>query len=149
MNQEARSEAMNGEAAAEATLLLERLQSGDESAANELLPLVYERLRHAAGGLFRSERSDHTLQPTALVHEAYVKLINQKDQDWAGHDHFCAVAALAMRQVLTDHARAKRTAKRDPGGRRISLTMASPASDDGAVDAVALDDCLQELADFD
>ena len=104
---------------ADATLLLERLQAGDKSAADELLPLVYERLRDAASGLFRSERAEHTLQPTALVHEAYVKLINQREKERLGRDRFCAIAAIAMQQVLTDHARARKTAKRDPGGDRI------------------------------
>lgn len=135
--------------AADATLLLERLQAGDRSAADALLPVVYERLRQMAGGLFKSERADHTLQPTALVHEAYVKLIHRPDKEWLGHDHFCAVAALAMRQILTDHARAKKTAKRDPGGKRVPLTTVETPASEGTVDAVALDGCLSELAEFD
>ena len=133
----------------EATVLLKRLQAGDKSAADELLPLVYERLRDAASGLFRSERAAHTLQPTALVHEAYVKLINQHEKEWLGRDHFCAIAAIAMRQVLTDHARARKTAKRDPGGDRVPMTMVDAPSSGEAIDAEALDECLRELAEFD
>lgn len=139
----------DGDRPADATLLLERLQAGDRSAADALLPVVYERLRQMAGGLFRSERSEHTLQPTALVHEAYVKLIQRSDKEWLGHDHFCAVASIAMRQILTDYARAKKAAKRDPGGKQVPLTGIAMPSSEGTVDAVALDDCLSELAEFD
>ncbi|MEM1330063.1 MAG: ECF-type sigma factor [Planctomycetota bacterium] len=149
MNGEDTPPPFSDEVPADATLLLERLQRGDKAAADELLPLIYERLRASAEGLFRAERNEHTLQPTALVHEAYIKLINQRERAWNGHDHFCAIAALAMRQVLTDHARGKKTAKRDPGGERVALTLVSSPSSSDAVDAEALDACLSQLAEFD
>lgn len=127
-----------------ATLLLNRLGDGDATAARDLLPLVYEQLRAMAGGYFRGQRADHTLQPTALVHEAYIKLI-RSDGAWENRTHFCAIAATAMRQILTDHARAKRAAKRSAG--TIDLSAADIESPSGAstIDLIALDDALTKL----
>ncbi len=133
----------------QATLLLSRLESGDPGAAEALLPIVYEQLRSTAGRLFRSERPEHTLQPTALVHEAYVKLINDSGKDWESREHFCAVASIAMRQILTDHARAKRAQKRGGDRNRESLTKIGAADEDDTMDALALDDCLTSLAEVD
>ncbi len=134
----------------EVTQMLARAARGDEAAVSELLPVVYENLRALAGDFFRRERSDHTLQPTALVHEAYVKLLGSAGGDWQGRAHFFAVAARAMRQILTDHARAKRAAKRGGSGReRITLSgLKTPPATDG-VDLMALDDALAKLGTID
>lgn len=103
-----------------ATQLLVRVRDGDSDAARDLLPLVYEQLRAIAGSYFRRQGPNHTLQPTALVHEAFVKLVAAGD-DWKSRAHFCAVASTAMRQILQNHARAKRAAKR--AGQRAVLTV--------------------------
>lgn len=128
-----------------ATQLLVRVRDGDSGAARELLPLVYEQLRAIAGGYFRRQGANHTLQPTALVHEAFVKLV-AAGNDWQSRAHFCAVASTAMRQILQNHARAKRAAKR--AGQRAALTvdrLATPAGVD-VIDLLALEDALAKLA---
>src|SRR5260370_8128679 len=94
------------------TLLLHAFASGDKTALNNLIPLVYAELRKIADGHLRNERPGHTLQPTALVHEAYARLIHQKQPDYRNRVHFLAVAAQVMRQILIDHARKKFAAKR-------------------------------------
>lgn len=133
---------------ADATRLIARLRDGDQDAASELLPIVYDELRARAGAFFRGQRSDHTLQPTALVHEAFLKLAQSESNNWLNRANFCAVAATAMRQILADHARAKMTAKRGGGMRRQVTTIAAPSSD-GAVDLLALHEALEKLADID
>jgi len=128
-----------------ATLLLGRIRDGDEQAARELLPIVYEQLRAMAGGYFQGQPVSHTLQPTALVHEAYLKLVGS-GSDWKDRAHFCAVAATAMRQILSNHARDKRAAKRS--GNRVQLTideLPTPAGT-SALDLLDLDDALSELS---
>ena len=99
----------------EPTLILSQLRDGDSSAAERLLPVVYEELRALADRYFRRERADHTLQPTAVVHEAFVRMIHQENASWKDRAHFFAVAATAMRQILTDHARRHGAAKRGGG----------------------------------
>lgn len=134
----------------EATVLLDRLGRGDAAAAEELLPLVYDQLRAMAGSYFRGQRADHTLQPTALVHEAYLKLVRASDQSWKSRGHFCAVAAMAMRQILKNHAAAKRAAKR--GGaeaHRVPLDQVTTPSGETVVDVIALDEALTRLAELD
>lgn len=133
----------------EVTALLEQVDAGDQDAAERLLPILYSQLRQIAGSLFVKERTDHTLQATALVHEAYIKLVRGENQEWKDREHFCAVAAKAMRQILCDHARAKKTAKRDPGGSRKPLTMIGSPSDESAIDVLVLDECLGLLAEAD
>ncbi len=130
-----------------ATLLLGRITDGDSSAAEELLPLVYDQLRSMAGGYFRGSGADHTLQPTALVHEAYIKLIHARS-GWNSRAHFCAIAATAMRQILMNHARAKRASKRDAN--RVELTVDQMATPSGAstLDLVALDSALSKLQEL-
>ena len=126
---------------ANVTRLLEAAAAGDPRAAVDLLPLVYEELRTLAAARMAAERPDHTLQPTALVHEAYLRLIG--DQQFEGRGHFFAAAAEAMRRILVDSARRKKAVKHGSGRRRVQLAD-SPA--DPEVDAVlALDTALTKL----
>lgn len=104
-----------------ATRLLNRAADGQGAAAAELLPLVYDELRSIAEGCFRDERNDHTLQPTALVHEAYLRLFDQSSIEWRGRNQFFAVAAKVMRNVLVDHARGRNRLKRGGGWEEIAL----------------------------
>src|ERR1041384_6402901 len=97
------------------TQVLEQMRNGDERAADKLLPLVYDEFRALARHYLAQERANHTLQPTALVHEAYMKLVDQTRVDWQGKSHFFAVAAQAMRRILVDHARSRQRAKRGGG----------------------------------
>jgi RNA polymerase sigma factor (TIGR02999 family) len=131
--------------------LLERASAGDAQAASRLMPLVYDELRRLAAGYLRRERKGQTLQPTALVHEAYLRLIGPGDHPWAGRTHFLAIAALSMRQVLVDRARRRAAAKRGGDAQRLTLDdtvlAAAPAGD--ALDLVALDDALTRLEALD
>ena len=112
--------------------LLGRIGAGDRSAAQELFPLVYDELHRLARRYLDGERADHTLQPTALVHEAYLRLVGQDDSRWKNRAHFLGVAATAMRCVLVDHARAKKARKRGDGYTKVPL--------DEAIDL--FEDCL-------
>ncbi len=133
----------------DATVLLERISAGDGNAVQNLLPIVYDELRARAGGYFRHQPADHTLQPTALVHEVYVKLVRSQGMTWKNRAHFCAVAATAMRQILTDHARRKASAKRAEGDRAEAATLLTTPSTDSAVDLLDLDDAMTKLAELD
>jgi RNA polymerase sigma factor (TIGR02999 family) len=108
-------------AASPATLLLGRMSSGDADAARELLPLLYNELRSLAARQFRGQRAEHTLQPTALVHEAFLRLVGRAPGGWNDRRHFFAVAATAMRQILVNHARAKSADKRGGGEQHTVL----------------------------
>lgn len=130
------------------TSLLIASSGGDQEALNRLLPLVYDELRRLADRYLHRERSDHTLQPTALVHEAYLRLIDQK-VSWANRAHFFGVAAEIMRRILIDHARSRQAAKRGSGGIKLSLDDVLEITDERAADLIALDDALKALADFD
>jgi RNA polymerase sigma factor (TIGR02999 family) len=130
------------------TSLLVASSKGDQEALNQLLPLVYDELRRLADRYLHRERSDHTLQATALVHEAYLRLIDQR-VSWANRAHFFGVAAEMMRRILIDHARSKQAAKRGSGGIKISLDDVLELSDERAADFIALDDALKALAEFD
>ena len=134
---------------ADATLLLHRIEDGDSSAAEQLLPLVYDELRAIAGSYFRAQRADHTLQPTALVHEAYLKLVRARGAEWQDSAHFRAVAATAMRQILANHAEAKKAAKRGGQAQRVSLDQITSPSGDKSIDTVALHDALTRLEQTD
>ena len=113
------------------------------------MPLVYDELRRLAQHYLRLERSDHTLQSTALVHEAYVRLVGRDSPPWQSRAHFFGIAARLMRQILVEHARAHRAAKR--GGNAVKLTLedATSVAQPVAIDLVALDDALQKLAVLD
>jgi RNA polymerase sigma factor (TIGR02999 family) len=126
------------------TQLLAYWRAGDEEALRALLPLVYDELRRVAHGYLRKERPGHTLQSTALVHEAYLRLEKQGTVHFKNRKHFLAICAELMRQILVEYARARRAAKRD-GGVRLSLNDAMGAKTRD-LDLVALDDALNELA---
>jgi RNA polymerase sigma factor (TIGR02999 family) len=137
----------------EATVLLQRLSSGDAGASEPLYQLLYGELRATAQHALRSERSDHTLQPTALVHEAFLKLVDPSgvapEIAWESRAHFLGVAARAMRQVLVDHARKRRSEKRDAGGERVPLDDDLVSFEASAIDLLALDEALGKLAAHD
>jgi RNA polymerase sigma factor (TIGR02999 family) len=124
---------------------------GDRSAADRLMPAVYEELRRQAGRAMRHEGGEHTLQPTALVHESYLRLVDQRRVEWRNRAHFFAIASTVMRRILVDHARARLTAKRGGGGAPITLAgVAGAGSDDGdEVELLALHEALERLAELD
>jgi RNA polymerase sigma-70 factor, ECF subfamily len=130
------------------TSLLVASSNGDQEALNQLLPLVYDELRRLADRYLHRERSDHTLQATALVHEAYLRLIDQK-VTWANRAHFFGVAAEMMRRILIDHARSRQAAKRGSGGIKLSLDDVLELTDEKATGLIALDEALKALAQFD
>jgi RNA polymerase sigma factor (TIGR02999 family) len=129
--------------------LLIAWSNGDEEAHEQLMPLVYEELRRLAHRHLGRERAGHTLQTTALVHEAYLRLIDQKEVRWQNRAHFFAVAAQMMRRILVDYARSRRFAKRGGGAQQVSLDEAMVVSNGRAADVVALDEALNALAEFD
>jgi len=129
-----------------ATLLLQRLEAGDASAGEELLPIVYEELHRLARGAMARERNEHTLQATALVNEAWIRLVDREGARWEGREHFLAVAARAMRSVLVDHARRRAAEKRGGAVERVPLEQAFALFDERAVDILELHEALEELA---
>jgi len=131
------------------TQLLGRWRNGDREALDSLIPLVYNELRRIAQHYLRNERPGHTLQSTALVHEAYVRMINQDLPQWQNRAHFFAVAAQLMRQILVDHARAYRSDKRGGGVCNLALDVAEQDALQVDVDIVALDDALKTLTAMD
>jgi RNA polymerase sigma factor (TIGR02999 family) len=134
----------------EVTRLLRDWSDGRREALDKLLPLVYDELRRLAHHYLKSERQDHTLQTTALVHEAYVKLVDQRSVNWQNHGQFFALSAQAMRRILIDSARRRTSAKRGSGGTKISLDEAATVSGAMANESLlALDLALQELEKVD
>jgi len=129
--------------------MLVELKNGELTALDELLPLVYGELRRLANSYLKRERSDHTLQPTALVHEAYLRLVGQKSIEWQNRAHFYGIAANMMRRILVDHARAHATEKRGGAAVRLSIEDVQIPLEQRAADFVALDEALTELAKFD
>ncbi len=123
------------------------MSSGDEASPDRLLELVYDDLRRLAGAYMQNERSDHTLQATALVHEAYVRLVDWKNVTWQNRAQFFSVAAEVMRKVLIDHARARSAQKRQ--GHRLILDDAISLPDHRQIDLIALDEALQTLEKLD
>jgi len=130
------------------TDLLSKWQAGDESALKQLTPLVYSELQRLARHYLRSERGNHTLQSTALVHEAYLRLVGQDPARVESRTHFFGIAARLMRQILVDHARERGAAKRD-GGYRITLDESAAFPQKQDLDIVALNDVLNELSHLD
>ena len=132
---------------ADVTQLLDAAAAGDPRAAEELLPLVYDELRKLAAARMAEEAAGHTLQPTALVHEAYLRLVGgSQPQEWSSRGHFFAAAAEAMRRVLVNRARDKGRLKRGGGVRRVSLDNLSDAAAAPADDLLDLDEALDRLA---
>ncbi|HZS04282.1 MAG TPA: sigma-70 family RNA polymerase sigma factor [Blastocatellia bacterium] len=135
--------------AEDVTQLLLAWSDGNREALDRLLPLVYQELRKIADRYLRRERSGDTLQATALVHEAYLKLIDQKHVRWQNRAHFFGVAAQAMRRILVDRARSRQAEKRGSGGAELSLDEGLNVSDQKAGELIALDDALRTLATLD
>ncbi|MEZ6046498.1 MAG: sigma-70 family RNA polymerase sigma factor [Planctomycetaceae bacterium] len=131
------------------TQILQALADGDQHASEQLLPIVYDELRHLAAYFLKSERVGHTLQPTALVHEAYLKLVNQDKVEWEGRSHFFAIAARQMRRILVDYARSKGTQKRGGDQQRIPLDEQLVFSHENPEDILALEELLQKLEHLD
>jgi RNA polymerase sigma factor (TIGR02999 family) len=127
------------------TRLLVEASAGDRQALDRLIPVVYGELRRLAHGYLQNERAGHTLQTTALVHEAYLRLVDQKHLQWQNRTHFFAIAARIMREILTEHARSRGRAKRGGGAVKFSLDEAPVLSDRRAAELVALDDALRSL----
>ena len=127
------------------TQILKEWSEGDKDAPARLMPLIYEELRRRAAEYLRHERPDHTLQATALVHEAYLKLIDQNRVDWKTRAHFCGVAAQLMRRVLLEHARGHNAEKRGGKLEKLHLDETRELSDERAPDLVALDDALKSF----
>ncbi len=129
------------------TLCIQRMQAGDDMARNELFEHIYQDLKGLAQRLFRTQKEGQTLQPTALVHEAYLRLVGTQQQTYNDRRHFFSVAALAMRQLITDHARARGAAKRGGDMNRVAFESgAMEASVVNGIDLLALDEALTELA---
>jgi RNA polymerase sigma-70 factor (ECF subfamily) len=136
-------------AVGDVTQLLADVQNGRPDAAHQLMPLVYDELRRLARGQMRRERSDHTLQATALVHEAYFRLVDQPGRTWQNRTHFIRIAAQVMRRMLIDYARARRTAKREGGLQRVPLEEPLLLTEEQSDEILALNEALERLAEFD
>jgi RNA polymerase sigma factor (TIGR02999 family) len=133
----------------ETTRLLSEWRAGDQTAFDRLLPIVYEELRRLASHYMRAERADHLLQTTALVHEAYLRLIDDKNTSYETRHHFFAVAAQVMRHVLVDYARARQRAKRGGGAPAVPLEDVAVISDERAEEVIAVDAALENLMSLD
>ena len=129
--------------------LLQAWSEGDDEARDRLVPIVYDELRRRAAALLRRERSGHTLQPTALVHEAYLRLVRQDRADWRNRAQFFAVASEMMRRILVDRARARNMAKRSGRWDRVTLVEDAARTSPREVDVLDLDAALDELSTFD
>jgi len=136
------------ESTGQVTYLLTRWRSGDRQALDSLMPLVYVELRRLARHYLQHERPDHTLQSTALVHEAYVRLLGQSPPEWKSRAHFFGVAARLMRQILVDHARNRNAAKRGGNSLRLTVHEGLVGHSGKELDVVALDDALKKLAEL-
>jgi RNA polymerase sigma factor (TIGR02999 family) len=141
-----RGASASGPARGDISALLRAWSDGDRRALDELAPIVYEELRRLARRYMKRERAGHSLQTTALVNEAYVRLVDYKHMQWQNRAHFFAVSAQAMRRILVDHAR-RRNAKRRAGARHVSLDDTAVVATDRSSDFVDLDDALNALAD--
>ena len=132
------------------TQLLVDWGQGDQAALEKLMPLVYSELRRLASNYLRRERAEHTLQPTALVNEAYLKLVDQRNAKWQNRAHFFGISAQLMRRILVDHARQHRAVKRGGSGQqRLSITSVEKLAKQPEVDLLALNEALDELAKMD
>ena len=143
------STTLNSESSLDVTGLLRAWGQGDRAAGDRLVPLVYKQLRRRAAAYLRQERPNHTLQATALVHEAYVRLAGQKRASWQNRAQFYGVASQMMRRILVDHARRRKMDKRSGRWVRVSLTDLGAAAPDPGFDVLMLDSLLDRLAAFD
>jgi RNA polymerase sigma-70 factor (ECF subfamily) len=139
---------MSDQPASSVTELLAKARSGDSSALADMFPLIYDELRRLAQLQLRREPDGHTLTPTALVHEAYMRLIDYTRTEWAGRAHFMAVAATAMRRILVDHARGHRSLKRGGGLRRVSIDAVELGTEERAELLIAIDEALERLKEL-
>ncbi len=128
--------------------LLQEWRAGNEGAYDRLIPVVYDELRRLARAQLGRETPGHSLQPTALVHEAYLRLLSA-DVDWQNRTHFLSVSARVMRRILVEHARARRADKRGSGALHVTLSGPIPAPDEKPIDVLALDEALERLKGFD
>jgi RNA polymerase sigma-70 factor (ECF subfamily) len=126
--------------------ILDRVAAGNPKAVSKVMPVVYDELRRLAGRYLRRERPGQTLQPTALVHEAYLRLSKDKKQSWQNRTHFLAIAALSMRQILVERARARGASKRGGAQVRVTLDETLAVQRETSIDLVALDEALTRLA---
>jgi RNA polymerase sigma-70 factor, ECF subfamily len=133
----------------EITQLLAEWSDGNQSALDELYPLVYDELHRLARRYMSRERKDHTLQTTALINEAYVRLVDQKNVHWANRSHFFAISAQIMRRILIDHARRHAYAKRGGGAQQVSLDAAAVVTPKLSFELIRLDEALKSLAEID
>lgn len=131
------------------TRLLGELSHGNQAAMDQLLPLVYDELHTIAARYFGRERRDHTLQPTALVNEAYLRLVDQQQAHWQNRLHFLGVAAIMMRRILVDHARSRQAVKRGQESHKVPLDDAMLVSEQRSVEMIAIDEALDRLAAMD
>jgi len=134
-----------GDSSPDVTRLLLEAHQGDRAAADRLMEAVYDELRRKAAAFLRRERPGHTLQPTALVHETYLRMVDQKRVVWQNRAHFLGVAASMMRRVLVDHARGRRASKRGAGGTRVTLDEDLAGAPPVDLDMLALDEALDDL----
>ena len=140
---------MNESGTENITQLLIDLTNGNRAAVDNLLPLIYGELRSLAANYLRRERPEHTLQPTALVHEAYLRLVDQTQVNWQNRAHFFGMAAQMMRRILVDHARAHKAGKRGSGDKKVSLDENIDKAVERSAELISLDDALTELAEVD
>ncbi|MHC4174612.1 MAG: ECF-type sigma factor [Planctomycetota bacterium] len=131
------------------TRILNAIEQGDERAADKLLPLVYEELRRLAAHKMSQEPPGQTLQATALVHDAYIRLVGEESQNWKGRTHFFAAAAEAMRRILIDNARRKKRRKHGGGQQKVSLDDIDPTIEGSSTDIIALDEAIDKLTEED
>lgn len=137
------------DSSSDVTKLLIEWSDGDKDALDSLFPLVYDELRKMARQYLRRERDDHTLQPTALVNEAFMRLVDQQHVNWQNRAHFFAIAANMMRRILINHAEAHRAAKRGGSERKVTLDEAMSVFAERDIDLLALDEALTRLSEFD
>ena len=140
---------MSDQTSSDVSQILRRIAQGDKSGIEQLTPLVYQELRRVAGRILSRERPGHTLQPTDLVHEAFIKMARQDRVDWRGRSHFFAVSATHMRRILVDHARAKAAVKRGQAPQRVELTDGLTVDIGRPRDVLALDGALEKLEKLD
>lgn len=140
---------MNESNQSDVTQLLVNWSRGDKEALDSLFPLVYEELRRLARNYLRRERPDHTLQPTALVNEAFMRMVDQQHVNWQNRTHFFAIAANMMRRILINHAEAHNAAKRGGSDRKVMLDEAMNVFAERDIDLLALDEALTRLGEFD